>query len=332
MKLFFERGAWASKKARKIISTLKPSEVRKILIIRHAALGDMVLVRPFLVEARKFFPQAEIMISIVSNYSYGVPYDLVDRVHIFSGNDQKTSLLEKIRQARRAGKTDILFDLADTSRSRILTLFCKAKLKVGFPYRNFLRVALFDVAVWRSDFTFEATNMLHALMIFGANPSQLLDYGWREKPQISSSKIVYFPFASTVEKTWPLAKYQKLIEESADDLPEYTHVILGGINYQEGLTDFSSICSKKNNIKLHGASSLEDTVSLLRSASLVVSNDTGIRNLAISLSIPTIGIFFSTVPYRYWSMDPVHYIIFNSEKLQPEVFEVKRAIMAALGA
>ena len=52
--LWFERGAYASKKARHYIETeFSPEKITKIAVIRHAALGDQVIVRPFLIEARK---------------------------------------------------------------------------------------------------------------------------------------------------------------------------------------------------------------------------------------------------------------------------------------
>ena len=73
MKFWFTKGAWASKRARKIIKSISADQIKKIAVIRHAALGDMVLTRAFLVEARKAFPNAEITLSVVSNYTRGCP-------------------------------------------------------------------------------------------------------------------------------------------------------------------------------------------------------------------------------------------------------------------
>lgn len=172
MKLWFERGAWASSRGRKNLESMRPESVERIAVIRHAALGDMVLVRPFLVEARRFFPNAEIVLSLVSNYTYGAPTDLVDRVHVLHGSDQKNvSISERIRKAKEMGAVDILFDLADTTRSRYLSLLSSAKIKIGFPYSPGLRNLMFDAAVPRSDYSFEALNMLDALMLLGANPA-----------------------------------------------------------------------------------------------------------------------------------------------------------------
>ena len=46
--LWFERNAYPSKKALHYIETAYyPEKITKIAVIRHAALGDQVIVRPF---------------------------------------------------------------------------------------------------------------------------------------------------------------------------------------------------------------------------------------------------------------------------------------------
>jgi len=89
MHLWFGKGAWASKSARRRIGEINPGQVRSIAIIRHAALGDMVLTRPFINECRRHFPNAKITLSLVSHYTRGAPEDLVDRVHVIAGTDQR---------------------------------------------------------------------------------------------------------------------------------------------------------------------------------------------------------------------------------------------------
>ncbi len=326
MKLWFERGAWVSKKARPLIESLDPSSVRRIAVVRHAALGDMVLVRPFLIELRRFFPNAEIVLSLVSNYTYGAPEDLVDQVHVIHGNDQKgVSLGEKIERIKALGPVDILFDLADTNRSRYLCLLTRAKLKVGFPYRGYLRTLLYDAAVWRSDFSFEAVNMLDMLMLFGANPPIPLDFSWPEiKNKISSDKpyLVYFPFASVAYKCWPKDRFGELILEAARSYPEHDHIILGGISAHESELEYKHLLADAPNVRLQSALPLDEVIGFLAEAGMVVANDTGIRNLAIAVDTPTVGLFFSTVPYRYWPRYGQHEAVFQAAGDLPEVQEV----------
>lgn len=110
MKLWFGNGAWASAKAIQRVQSLKSEDVRKVAVIRHAALGDMILTRPFLKEVRRCFPNAHITLSLVTNYTRGAPEDLVDTIHVAYGKDRKdVSIREQIKKARELGEQDIIF-------------------------------------------------------------------------------------------------------------------------------------------------------------------------------------------------------------------------------
>ena len=157
MNLWFYKGGWSSKSAEARLLSLDPNEVKSIAVIRHAALGDMVLTRPFMCEIRKSFPQAKITLSLASNFTRGAPTDLADRVHTICGTDKRdASLIEQFNRTRELGYHDIIFDLAATSRSFWVCALNKAKLKVGLPYREIHRLLLYDLTILRSDFKFEA--------------------------------------------------------------------------------------------------------------------------------------------------------------------------------
>jgi len=334
MKLWFERGAWVSRRGKLTARAIEPSGVRRVAVIRHAALGDMVLVRPFLVELRKFFPNAEIVLSVVSNYQYGVPDDLADRVHVIHGSDQKgVSVRERLKAAKDLGAVDLLFDLADTTRSRYLCLLTKARLKIGFPYRGYLRWLLYDAAVPRSDFSFEAINMLDMLMMFGANPAIPPDFGWEQSHGAREKKkrIVYFPFASISDKCWDRDNFLSLIDQMVRQYPSFEHVVLGGTGKEEVLEPFEDIARLHEPVSLELAMGLDQLTTYIADSALVISNDTGVRNLAIAVDTPTVGVFFSTVPYRYWPRYDQHEAVFESSGAQPQVKDVLRAAIKIIG-
>lgn len=96
--LWFERGAYASRKARKYLTTqFSPQNIKNIAVIRHAALGDQVITRPFLIEARKYFPNAKITLVSVTNYAYATPEDLADETIYMIGRHRKHELTWKER-------------------------------------------------------------------------------------------------------------------------------------------------------------------------------------------------------------------------------------------
>ncbi len=333
MKFWFERGAWVSPKAQQKFKDICPEDIKSIAIIRHAALGDMILTRAFIAEARKFFPNASITLSVVSNYRFGVPEDMVDRVHIAIGSDQRhVPKKEQIRVAKELGYHDILFDMSVSSRSILLGLLNKSMLKVSYPYRNWQRM-LYDACVFRSDMQFEAETLLDMLRLFGASPASPPDFnisGSTVNSKLKRSKpcIVYFTSASIANKCWPVESFATLIKQLAIQYPDYEHIILEGLADWESVSPLMSMISdggEKQNIEVQKAMPLDDTLALLQAAAVVVCNDTGIRNLAICCATPTVGIFFSTVPYRYWPRYGQHKAVFQADGSMPTVESVLMA-------
>lgn len=328
LKLWFERGAWASRSAAAKMATIEPDKVNSIAVIRHAAFGDMVLTRAFILELRKHFPNAKITLSIVSNYRFCAPEDMVDRLHIAHGSDRRdTSRREQIKQIRALGYHDLIFDLASTSRSAWLCLLNPAKLKLGFPYHHLQRVLLYDVAVLRSDLRFELETMLDMLNLIGmktAWPPRFDLAGEAMKRQ--RPYLVYFTSASITEKCWPANCFASLIEKLADQYTDYEHIVLEGVADWESIDDVMRPLKNKNNVTAMKAGSLEDSIALFKGATLLVSNDTGTRNLAIATQTPSVGIFFSTVPYRYWPRYDCHDVVFNPDGSLPEVGAVYRCV------
>jgi len=328
MKVNFRRGsAFASSYAKRYLASKKPEDFKAVTVIRHAAIGDWVGARPFLIELRKFFPNAIITLSVTRSYMYGMPEDLVDKIHIVEKDDlekpgKKTGLRYRIQKARELPQQDIVFDLTDSAMSFTLTLFIKSKLKIGFPYRISRRF-FYDMATLRSDFTLETESILQMLYILGAKPEKPLNYGYSEVyPKKLEKKMVYFAGASVKSKCWEEDKFAKLIQKMAAYYPEYTHMILQGIKEEEQFLDIYNACKTRDNVSMQSPMELDETMQYLANASCVISNDTGIRNMALSLDTPTVGIFFSTIPYRYWPGDGRHAVAFNPEHESPSVEDV----------
>ena len=314
MKLWFNKGVWKRKNTDEKIRDLSFSDIKKIAILRHAALGDMVLTRSFIIEARKAFPNAVITLSVVSNYTRGTPEDLVDRVHIVYGSDKKNiSFKERYRRIKELGNQDIIFDLASSSRSTMTCLLNRATLKIGFPYRKLQARLLFDIATPRSDMNFEGCDMmsmLNALGIKTAYPHQYDMPG--EALKRAKPYIIYFIGASTPTKVWPAERFSALIDVMSKDYPNHDHLVLEGIQEWETADKILAPLQNVDNIDVINADTIDETVSVLKGADLVVSNDTGIRHLAIVSDTPTVGIFFHD-PYRYWPRFEIHDVAMPDE-------------------
>ncbi len=333
--LWFQRGAHANKKARQyVINDFKPNEIKKIAVIRHAALGDQVITRPFLVELRKFFPNARITLSAVSNYKYGTPDDLADKLHITHGSDKKKEigLKEKFSNMKELGEQDIIFDLAATNRSYWLTALTKAKLKVGFPYKPLAAKILYDISVLRSDFTAELEVMLDMLRVLGHSPSYPLDFAYPShlvEKDHDNKRIVYFNGASQESKMYPFSAMRTLIIAASKALADYQHVFLEGVNANEKSDQLGDI-DPYLNISVQAVMPLEELTTYLAKSHCLISTDTGVRNLAIATHTPTVGIFYSTVPFRYTPVGGRHKIAMNADASIPTPDKILSLICTSL--
>jgi len=329
MRFWFGKGAWISKPAQKRLRQLKAEDVKSIAIIRHAALGDMILTRPFIYECRKYFPNAKITLSLVSNYTRGAPEDMVDRIHVAIGKDQNNvSKLRQLRSAKELGYHDLLFDLAATSRSIWITLLNQARIKIGFP-EHFLQKRLFyDIAVLRSDFRFEAETMTDMLNAIGVKTSMPLVFDLPgEIYKSDRNYIIYFSSASAAYKCWPNESFLQLIRELSDQYSDMDHIILEGVGGNESVDELMDLLSSKNNVYAKKINCIEETIAFVRGSQLVVSNDTGIRHLAIAGGVRSIGIFSLTdqttsCPFRYWPRFGQHEIAITKDGSWPTAEKV----------
>ncbi|PMR74682.1 glycosyltransferase family 9 protein [Billgrantia endophytica] len=329
MKAWIEKGGYLNARGRKWLSQLRVEQVRRILVIRQCAFGDMMATRPFLVELRRFFPQAHITLSTVSKYQYAVPDDLVDEVHVLDGEG---ALRSQWRSLHSHSDVDVLFDLADTARSRLLTLCTPARVKLGFPYRRIFNRLLFDVGILRSDFHYEAEVLLDFLKIMGHKPQYPLEFDMpRHRRVLAKPRIVYFPYAAVAEKSLSQQSWSRLIGQAAIEFPDYQHVLLEGSKREESGDFLHDVVAQHDNVVVQDRMGLESLAHWMASSSVLVSGDTGVRNLALATHTPTLGIFFMTVPFRYWPRyENCHDAVFHRDGQVPGTTDILQGLQELL--
>jgi len=336
IKLNFRTGsAFASKKAKKYFATKEPEDIKSIIVIRHAAIGDFMVIRPFLIALRKYFVNAKITLNVLGTNKYGAPEDLVDALHIIDKYDpkdttKKTSFFTRYKQVKTLPQADILFDLTDSSLSLMLSVFSGASIKVGYSYRA-LRRAFYDVSTLRSDFVWEGNSIMHQLQILGANTQyDPYEFGLSKKTTRKENPyIIYFAGASVENRCWGNENFQALIAKMKEQLPHYTHVILQGIKEDEMFLDIYEPFVDDAQVVLQEALPLEEVYDYLAEASLVIVGDTGVRNMAVATNTPTLGIMWAPYisPLRYLPKLRYHQVVFNHRFEKPSIDDVyERAI------
>ena len=141
--------------------------------------------------------------------------------------------------------------------------------------------------------------------------------------------IVYFPGASTPVKCWPAGHFTHLLQELAGCFPGHDHLVLAGLQPWEKADAILEPIGGLKNTGAVSADTIEKTTALLKGADLLVSNDTGIRHLAIASGTPTVGIFWAD-PFRYWPRYGMHEIVIPAQEWPPSVDSVKLACLKLL--
>jgi len=330
MKIWTWKRNWVAKRAVEKAENLDLNAVRRVAVLKHAALGDLVLTRPFLITLREYFPNAEITLSVAKHYMNGLPHDLVDHVHVVHSKKNGKGILTRLKELRNLGEQDILFDISAVSRTFWISFFSKATLKVGFKHRLVHRF-IYDIAVARTAYKFEAQTFMDQLQVLGLQYKWPLEFALSgDKSPIEGAYILYFPTASVDYKMWDFHRYAELIKVLQVCYPDHKHVLLSGIaDWERKICDkVEALVEDKGNFtRVNGG---EDTCNIVAGAALLVSNDTGIRNLAIAYQTPTVCIFMATLPFTYAPHFGQHEIVFKTQGGQPEVDEVVAASVEIL--
>jgi ADP-heptose:LPS heptosyltransferase len=190
-------------------------------------------------------------------------------------------------------------------------LLVPAKLKIGFPYHILQARILYDIATQRSDLDFEVTDMLKTLNILGIKTSYPHEFRMPGTPLARIRPyIAYFTGAAVPEKCWPTSNYIELIRILSKQYPTHDHIILEGMKSWESADTILASLADHANVLAHQAETIEETSSFLMGADLLISNDTGIRHLAIVSGTDTVGIFLAD-PFRYWPRYNNHKVVFG---------------------
>ena len=115
---------------------------------------------------------------------------------------------------------------------------------------------------------------------------------------------------------------EKMTEEELYDVSKQAYDRADYETARQGFEKFLEIyepLKDKENVILQEVMPIEEVMQFLSNSRCLVSNDTGVRNMGISLETPTVGIFFAIPPFRYWPREDKHDCVFNIEYTSPSV-------------
>ena len=298
--------------------------IRRILILKWSALGDVALATAIIEDIHRAFPQARIDLDTLpaaaSLFAHDPRFDHVATIDSRARRGRLRMIRAWLRHVR-AGRYDLLIDLQGSDHTRGLIALawlggCRIPhrwgLRAGLPYtlapRGVPRTAhaitrmraLLDCAGIAAT---TARPVLHPAPVETAQAHHLL----REHGLASARFAVLLPGSQAAGwlKRWGAARYAELgLRLLARGLDRV--VVIGGA---DELDECAAIVAAINRQHPHAAIELT-TLSLLQivpvcaAAQMVIANDTGSAHIASAADVPMLVICGPTDPRRVKPLGP----------------------------
>ncbi len=302
----------------------KKNELKKILIIQTASLGDVVLATPLIEKLHRFYPGARI--DFLLKYGYedllrGHPY--LKHVMVWDKTEHKYQHLKELINIVRENKYDLVVNVQRFASSGLITALSGAKRRIGFsknPFSLFFTKRVKHKIGKGKDNPHEIERNLKLIESFTDKsfiapklyPSK---HDFARVSQYKTRKfITVSPASLWFTKQYPKEKWIEFVA-SAD---EGTTVYFLGSEKEKKLCDEIIIQSGHTNcLNLAGRLSVLESAALMRDAVLNYTNDSAPMHLASSMNAPVAAIYCSTVPgFGFGPLSEKKFIIQTGRQLK----------------
>jgi lipopolysaccharide heptosyltransferase I len=293
--------------------------LQNLLIIKPSSLGDIVLALPALTALRKSFPDAKISWLVRPEFAPLLENhpDLTDLI-IFDRRllgkawfhlGAFTSLLSFFRLLRQK-EFDAVIDLQGLFRTASLAWLTRCKKRFGiararelahFFYTN--KVEQDADCIHLVDYYLKIIKTItdseaHPHFVFPRDSSAADSVsGLLASHNIKTDNYaVFVPGSVHADKCWPTQRFAALADKIS---PQFNlPVVATGTESENDIVENIKNLADVSIANLTGKTSLTELVALLKTAKLVVTNDTGPGHIAAALGVPLVMIFGRSNPAR----------------------------------
>ncbi len=292
---------------------------KKILIIKPSSLGDIVLALPALTALRKSFHDARISWLIRSEYAQLVEgHPDLDEVILFDrrllgkwwcSKKAFANLLE-LRRRLRKERFDLVFDFQGLFRTGFLASLTGCKKLFGTAGARELAYLFYTKKIPQDYSCIHLVDYYLKMVEAAGAQTGMAEFKFPQdsqateavKKKLSDNKVnlknytVIIPSAARSEKIWPEERFAELADKIAEKYG--SSIVAVGSQGERKYIDTLLKTAKTAIINLAGQTTIRELVALLKTASLVVSNDTGPGHIASGLGVPLVMIFGPVNPAR----------------------------------
>ncbi|MGW8185742.1 MAG: lipopolysaccharide heptosyltransferase II [Desulfobacterales bacterium] len=312
--------------------------MKRILIIRPSAIGDIVMASPMIRVLRHAWPRGHIAwLADTSVRGLLDNHPALDEVIYWSKEDWRR-MMKTLRLLRLSSEVasfsrdlkkrrfDIALDGQGLLRSRLLAWLSGAAERVGFDSQEpgaFLMTRIVsrgpDKSAMSSEYIFLMRTMGLAPERFDPELVLAPRDGIGAETKLHSVRLfdrfaVICPFTTRPQKHWPEDRWASLAR-TINDRSELPLVLLGGPNDTAAARRFQDRIGAAL-YDFTGKTSLAEAAAIIERADLVIGVDTGLTHLGTAFKRPTVALFGATCPYLR-TPSPKTVVVYNPQACAP---------------
>lgn len=294
------------------------SGVRRILIVKPSALGDIVHSLPFLYAVKQRFPDAAVDWVVAHGlHPFLAGHPLIRKLWVIKKDEWKKmgrlkQTLGEINALRRdlgRQRYDVCIDLSGLFRSGVLTGFSRAPVKLGFKESDEGSPYFYTHKIHGSMQIHAIDRYLEIARYMGCNTDRIVYPFAPYDPDppilgtLPRTFVVMCPSAGKPANRWPAEKFG----EVAARLPLPTVVIASAA--EAPIADKVVASSSGKAVSIAGQTRLKDLLGVIGKAKGFICNDTGPMHMAAALNIPVVAVFGPANPVRTGPYGDIHTVV-----------------------
>jgi lipopolysaccharide heptosyltransferase I len=292
-------------------------QIKKILMIKPSALGDIIQALPAVCALAESFPDAQIDWFVRPEYAALIEsHPCIHNIIVFDRRKlgkwwcSPSAFAELVRLIVRLKKAkyDIVFDFQGRFRSAIFAWFSGCKNRIGMAGTQEVTGIFYTQKIKQSSVHL-VDYFMDMACLAGAKRGKI-EFGLKPNMQAcnevrkilisgnanADNYAVFVPGATVEAKRWPVGNFAAL----AGKVYEKYHcdIVACGIESEKEVTEKLKKVSSAAIINLAGKTNIQQLMALLAGAKIIVGNDTGPAHIAAALGVPMVLIFGFTNPLR----------------------------------
>lgn len=279
------------------------SELKKILVVQTASIGDVILTTPLIEKLHASYPKAQIDILVKKgNESLFSGHPYLKNILIWNKKEHKYRNLLDLINAVREQKYDLLVNVQRFFTTGLIALLSKAKKTVGFnknPLSLFFTVRIKHLIGKKGEGIHEIDRNHKLIESWTDDKSGKMKLYPSQKnmAKMSSYKthkyICIAPTSLWFTKQYPIEKWIAFLKNIDPNL----YVYFLGAPVDARICQQIIIDSKHANcLNLSGKLSFLESAALMKDADMNFVNDSAPMHLASAVNAPITVLYCSTVP------------------------------------